>query len=218
MAYKIAIVDDRPQNRISLSEKINYSGEVEVVMQARNGNDFLEQLKKLTLNEHPQLVLMDIDMPGMNGIEAVRNCHNLYENIKYIMLTVFDDDDKLFDAIQAGADGYLLKEERVDVIVNAIKEVIEKQGAPMSPSIARKALNLLTRNKKEEHQGVETTLTDREMDILKGLVKGLDYKKIADELFLSPYTVRTHITHIYDKLHVSSKIQAVKLAMKNKWV
>ncbi len=218
--YKIAIVDDKSQNRLSLAEKINYSGEIEIVFMARNGNDFLDQLKELPPAKHPQLVLMDIDMPEMNGIEAVRNAHNLYENIKYIMLTVFDDDDKLFDAIQAGANGYLLKEERVDRIVNAIKEVIEKQGAPMSPTIARKALNLLMNNKKDsaEAGAVDTTLSDREMDILKGLVRGLDYKKIAEELFISPFTVRTHITNIYEKLHVSSKVQAVKLAIKNKWV
>ncbi len=218
MAYKIAVVDDKSQNRLSLSEKINYSGEVEILFMARNGKDFLDQLKALPHNKHPQLVLMDIDMPEMNGIEAVRNCHNIYPDIKYIMLTVFDDDDKLFDAIQAGADGYLLKEERVDTIVNAIKEVIEKQGAPMSPSIARKALNLLTNNKKEQGDISQTVLSDREMEILKALVKGLDYKKIADELFISPYTVRTHITNIYEKLHVRSKIQAVNLAIKNKWV
>jgi DNA-binding NarL/FixJ family response regulator len=218
MGYRIAIVDDKAQNRISLSEKINFSGEVEIVFMARNGRDFLEQLKKIPQNKHPQLVLMDIDMPEMNGIEAVRAGHNLYGDIKYIMLTVFDDDDKLFDAIQAGADGYLLKEERVDNIVNAIKEVIEKQGAPMSPSIARKAFNLLTRQKEDSGQEVSTTLSDREMEILKGMVKGLDYKKIAEELFLSPHTVRTHISNIYEKLHVTSKAQAVILAVKNKWV
>ena len=216
MVYRIAIVDDISQNRISLSEKINYSGEVDVVMMARNGKDFLTQLKAMPNDKHPQLVLMDIDMPEMNGIETVRAAHNLYSDIKYIMLTVFDDDDKLFDAIQAGADGYLLKEERVDTIVNAIKEVIEKQGAPMSPSIARKALTLLSGTKREE-KDVQTNLTDREMEILKGLVKGYDYKKIADELFISPYTVRTHISNIYEKLHVRSKVQAVKIAIKNNW-
>jgi DNA-binding NarL/FixJ family response regulator len=218
MAYRIAIVDDKSQNRISLSEKINYSGEVEVVLMARNGDDFLEQLKRMPAICHPQLILMDIDMPEMNGIEAVRNCRNLYADIKYIMLTVFDDDDKLFDAIQAGADGYLLKEERIDVIINAIREVIEKQGAPMSPSIARKALNLLSENTSRGQKTAQTTLSDREMDILKRLVKGYDYKKIAEELFISPFTVRTHISNIYEKLHVSSKIQAVNLAVKNKWV
>jgi DNA-binding NarL/FixJ family response regulator len=163
-------------------------------------------------------VLMDIDMPGMNGIDAVRNSHNIYENIKYIMLTVFDDDDKLFDAIQAGADGYLLKEEKIDVIVNAVKEVMEKGGAPMSPSIARKTLNLLTGNKIPLVNVAQTTLTTREMDILKGLVKGLDYRKLADELFISPHTVRTHISNIYEKLHINSKAQAVSLAIKNKWI
>jgi DNA-binding NarL/FixJ family response regulator len=216
MVYRIAIVDDKSQNRVSLSEKITYSGEIDIVFMAVNGEDCLKQLKKLPADQHPQLILMDIDMPVMNGIEAVRACHNLYEDIKYVMLTVFDDDDKLFDAIQAGADGYLLKEERVDTVVEAIKEVIEKQGAPMSPSIARKALNLLSGAKKDQ-KDVQTTLSEREMDILNGLVKGHDYKKIATELFISPHTVRTHISNIYDKLHVTSKVQAVKLALKNKW-
>jgi DNA-binding NarL/FixJ family response regulator len=217
MAYRIAIVDDISQNRASLSEKINYSGEVEIVFMARNGKDFLEQLKALPQNKHPQLVLMDIDMPEMNGIEAVRHSHSIYENIKYIMLTVFDDDDKLFAAIQAGADGYLLKEERIDTILHAIKEVMDMQGAPMSPSIARRALNLLSGVKKEG-SAVQTSLSDREMEILKCIVKGLDYKKIAEELFISPHTVRKHISNIYEKLHVSSNVQAVKMAIKNNWV
>ncbi|RYZ50617.1 MAG: response regulator transcription factor [Sphingobacteriales bacterium] len=218
MVYKVAIVDDKAQNRLSLSEKINYSGEVEIVLMAKHGKDFLEQLKKIPSAQHPHVVLMDIDMPEMNGIEAVRHAHSLYPHIKYIMLTVFDDDDKLFDAIQAGADGYLLKEEKVDELLNAIKEVIEKQGAPMSPSIARKALNLLTSQKRESSSEVASALSDREMEILKGLVDGLDFRKIAEKLFLSPYTVRTHIGNIYEKLHVSSKVQAVKLAIKNKWI
>src|SRR4051812_48538023 len=125
MGYRIGIVDDKSQNRVSLSERINFSGEMEIVLVARNGIDFLDQLKKLPQSKHPELVLMDIDMPEMNGIETVRVSHNLYDHIKFIMLTVFDDDDKLFDAIQAGADGYLLKEERLDAIVNAINEVME---------------------------------------------------------------------------------------------
>lgn len=216
MAYRIAIVDDKSQNRISLSEKINYSGEVEIVCMAKNGKDFLEQLQAIPIDKHPQLTLMDIDMPVMNGIEAVRNCSALYPNIKYIMLTVFDDDDKLFDAIQAGADGYLLKEESIETILNAIREAIEMQGAPMSPTIARKTLNLLSG--KKEKTSVQSDLSEREMEILKALVRGDDYKKIAADLFISPHTVRTHISNIYEKLHVTSKVQAVKMAINNKWV
>jgi DNA-binding NarL/FixJ family response regulator len=218
MAYRIAIVDDKKQNLVSLSEKIVYSGEMEIVFMARNGKDCLDQLKKLPREKHPQLILMDIDMPEMNGIETVSVAHALYGHISYVMLTVFDDDNKLFDAIRAGADGYLLKEEKVDVIVNAIKEVIEKQGAPMSPSIARKALNLLTNLDKDRSPEASLVLSEREMDVLRGLVDGLHYKKIAEELYISPYTVRAHITRIYEKLHVSSKAQAIKIALSNKWV
>ncbi len=216
MRYRIAIVDDKSQNRISLSEKITYSGEVEIVFMARNGADCLTQLKALPPTQHPQLIFMDIDMPVMGGIEAVRACHTLYKDIRYVMLTVFDDDDKLFEAIRAGADGYLLKEEKIGTIINAMREVIEQQGAPMSTTIARKALNLLAADRKET-KDIATNLSDRELEILQGLVNGYDYKKIAANLFISPFTVRTHITNIYEKLQVSSKVQAVKMAIKNKW-
>jgi DNA-binding NarL/FixJ family response regulator len=220
MPYRIAIVDDRPQNLVSLSEKIVFSGEVNVLFTAQNGSEFMDKLKTLSPSELPQVVLMDIDMPVMNGIETVRNSKTLYSDIRFIMLTVFDDDDKLFEAIQAGADGYLLKEERVDVILQSIREVIDREGAPMSPRIARKALKLLTSAPApvSAEEKIETTLSDREMDILKELVNGLDYKQIAEKLFISPHTVRKHISNIYEKLHVTSKTQAVKLALKNRWV
>ncbi len=220
MPYRIAIVDDRPQNIISLSEKIVFSGEVNILFTAQNGSEFMEKLKALEPDRLPQVVLMDIDMPVMNGIEAVRNSHAIYDNIRFIMLTVFDDDDKIFEAIQAGADGYLLKEERVDVILESIREVIDQEGAPMSPRIARKALKLLTAYAAPQapEKQIDSTLSDREMDILKELVNGLEYKQIAEKLFISPHTVRKHISNIYDKLHVTSKTQVVKLALKNKWV
>lgn len=219
MRYRIAIVDDRLQNITSLSEKIDFSGEVEIVFTAHNGKEFLEQLKNLAPEKRPQVVLMDIDMPVMDGIEAVRNGHILYDNVKYIMLTVFDDDDKLFEAIQAGADGYLLKEERVDVILASIREVVDEEGAPMSPRIARKALRMLTTAPapKAKEPEVASSLSEREMEILKELVNGLDFRQIGDKLFISPNTVRKHIANIYEKLHVNSKSQVVKLALKNKW-
>jgi len=212
----IAIVDDKQPNRVSLNEKITYDTSISVAFMAANGEDFLEQMK--TSTPKPDVVLMDIDMPIMNGIEAVNIATELYPDTHFIMLTVFDDDEKIFDAIKAGAIGYLLKDETVDRIIMAVKEIMEFGGSPMSPRIARKALQLLVQGKVEPKQQEETVLSERELDILKGLVQGLDYKSVAEKLFISPHTVRTHITNIYKKLHVSSKTQAVMLAVKNKWV
>lgn len=211
----IVIVDDKQPNRVSLSEKITYANDVVVDFMAANGEDFLDQMKLAKIK--PNVVLMDIDMPVMNGIKAVNTATELYPNTQFIMLTVFDDDEKIFDAIKAGAIGYLLKDESIDKIVTSIKEVIEFGGSPMSPRIARKALQLLMQGKVEEKKNEDTILSEREKEILKGLVQGLDYKGVADKLFISPHTVRTHITNIYKKLHVSSKTQAVMLAVKNKW-
>lgn len=220
MSYRLALVDDKPHILSSLGRGLTESGKVEIMFTANNGAGFLDQLKTLPENKHPQVVLMDIDMPVMNGIDAVRNCSNLYPNIQYIMLTVFDDDDKLFDALTAGAHGYLLKEESADAIFRAIEEVVEKKGAPMSPRIARKTLQLLISDTKKNipDNGLSKSgLTEREIEILKNMVSGLDYRQIGEKLFISPNTVRNHISKIYDKLHISSKTQAVNLAIKNKW-
>ena len=220
MTYRIAIVEDMPRALIALTQELSRFSEIEIVFSAQNGQHYLAQLKELPLERHPQAVLMDIDMPVMNGIDAVRQSSLLYAHIHYIMLTISDEDDKLFNAIQAGAHGYLLKEEPAPVIVNAIKEVIEKQGAPMSPRIARKTLKLLSRPAGQEEKTADpaSILSERETEILKGMVDGLDYRQIAQNLFISPHTVRNHISKIYEKLHISSKAQAVKLAIKNKWV
>ncbi len=220
MSYQIAIVDDSRQQLQSLKEKLNYAGEITILFTASNGADYLDQLKKWDRSNLPLVVLMDIDMPVMDGIEAVRNATTIYDSIAYIMLTVFDDDEKLFSAIQAGASGYLLKEDGIGSLIESIKEVIEKEGAPMSPSIARKALKLLTTANINTSpiEKATNTLSEREMEILKGLVDGLDFRQIAAELFISSNTVRKHISNIYTKLHVTSKVQAVKIAMKNKWV
>ncbi|MCU0441695.1 MAG: response regulator transcription factor [Bacteroidia bacterium] len=212
---RIAIVDDKQPNRVSLQEKLSFLKDIDVAFLAANGEDFLNKIK--AEKQLVDVVLMDIDMPIMNGIEAVNIAASLYPETKFLMLTVFDDDDKIFEAIKAGAIGYLLKDENVDKIVDALWQIVEFGGSPMSPRIARKALQLLMNAKVEAKQKEETVLSAREMDILKGLVEGLDYKGVADKLFISPHTVRTHITKIYQKLHVSSKTQAVMLAVKNKW-
>lgn len=211
----IAIVDDKQPNRVSLSEKLSMINGIKVLFLAANGVDFLDRMKADPIK--PDIVLMDIDMPIMNGIEAVHIGTELYPNTKFIMLTVFDDDDKIFEAIKAGAIGYLLKDENITRIVEAVSQVMEFGGSPMSPRIARKALQLLMNAKVEPKHTEDSVLSAREMDILKGLVEGLDYKGVADKLFISPHTVRTHITKIYQKLHVSSKTQAVMVAVKNKW-
>ena len=212
---RIAIVDDKQPNRVSLQEKLSFLKDIEVAFTAANGEDFLQQIK--VQKQDIDVVLMDIDMPIMNGIEAVNTGSSLYPQTKFLMLTVFDDDDKIFEAIKAGAIGYLLKDENVDKIIEALWQIVEYGGSPMSPRIARKALNLLMGSNLNKSTKEATVLSSREMDILKGLVEGLDYKGVAEKLFISPYTVRTHITKIYQKLHVSSKTQAVMLAVKNKW-
>ncbi len=213
---RIAIVDDKQPNRLSLAEKLESKADITVLFTAINGLHFLEEMKSRV--EHPDVILMDIDMPEMDGVEAVRAGVQLYGSAKFIMLTVFDDDNKVFEAIQAGAIGYLLKDEKTEIIEDAIRQVIEYGGSPMSPRIARKALNLLMNAKVELPKKKDSVLSDREMEILKGLVDGLDYRAVAEKLFISPLTVRTHITNIYRKLHVTSKTQAVKLAIKNRWV
>jgi DNA-binding NarL/FixJ family response regulator len=223
MKIPVAIVDDKSQNRISLAERINYSDDIKVVLTAKDGNDFLEQMKFLPEISYPSVVLMDIEMPGMNGIEAVRNGKQLYPALNFLMLTVFDDDDKIFEAIKAGATGYLLKDEKVTVIIECIQQLTESGGAPMSPHIARKALNLLMKASLPEKEDgkIETTdqiLSTREMEVMKLMVDGYDYKAVAEKLFLSSHTVRKHIANIYTKLHITSKAQAIKIATKNKWI
>lgn len=223
MSFKIAIVDDKPQNRILLSEQLRFSKVIEVIFMSKNGIDFMEKMKALESNNFPQVVLMDIEMPEMDGIETVANAHAIYPEVKFLMLTVFDDDEKIFEAIKAGANGYLLKDEKINVIEDYVQQIVEVGGVPMSPSIARKAMNMLMRTKQSNTEpssaenSPEHELSEREIEVLKLLVNGYDYKVIAQKLFLSTHTVRKHIANIYDKLHVSSKAQAINLAHQKKW-
>jgi DNA-binding NarL/FixJ family response regulator len=221
MKIPIAIVDDSSQNRLSLAERINCSDEIEVSFTAGNGNDFLEHMKVLSFSELPQVVLMDIEMPDMNGIETVRFGKTLYPQVRFLMLTVYDDDDKIFEAIKAGASGYLLKDEKVAKIIEWVQQVAEFEGAPMSPIIARKAITMLAqtsehgREVKKQYITSQTKLSERETEILRLLVEGYDYRATAEKLFLSSHTVRKHIANIYHKLHVTSKAKAINAAIKN---
>ena len=161
---------------------------------------------------------MDIEMRKMNGIEATRQIKAMFPNVKIIILSVFEQDDKIFDAIKAGADGYLLKDERPQKIIEAIKNAIEGRMA-MSPLVAMKTLDFLrkTPESKQLKTPQDYKLTPRETEILEHLSKGKSYKKIAAELFIAPHTVRSHIENIYKKLEVRSKVAASNVALKNKW-
>lgn len=218
---KIAIVDDKQSNRVILAEKLAETKKFEVLFTAINGEDFLEKIKQQS-NSLPNVVLMDLEMPVMDGIDTIANGSALYGNIKFIVLTVFDEDEKIFRAIRAGACGYLLKEESADTIAEAITMAIEIGGVPMSPSVARKTLSLLsnaTLNKKNTTPSLITfNLSDREKDILNLLVQGKEYKEIAYDLQISPFTVRNHTTKIYSKLHVNSKAEAISLAYKQRLI
>lgn len=220
MTY-IAIVDDKKALRSALEERLSVFENYKVLFTAENGKDFLEKMVEARRVIEPDVVLMDIDMPIMNGIEAVEKGKERYPNSKFLMLTIFDEDDKIFNAIKAGADGYLLKDEPVEKIKEAINNLLQDEGAPMSPSIARRALNLLMNAKLDQKEGDlksrnEFNLTDREAETLKLLVDGLEYKEIAQRMEVSPNTIRNHIANIYKKLHVTSKAQAIRVFLNNK--
>lgn len=215
---KIAIVDDKRIMRVERSREISVSNQIKVLFTAQNGQEFLEIMKESSKSkdELPEIVLMDIDMPEKNGIDTVRDAKAIYPNVEFLMLTVFDDDEKIFEAVKAGASGYLLKDESSASIITFIQQVKEFRTVPMSPAIARKALRLLCANSSiEKSPSITTDLTPREIDVLKGLVNGLDYKEIAEQLFVSPNTVRNQISSIYQKLHVTCKVDAVKVALKS---
>lgn len=222
MTIRIAIVDDKSINRDTVKKKLHAYTELELVLEAGNGKDFLEQIKELPENKKPHVVLMDLDMPVMDGIETIRFSSSIYPQIKFIVLTVFEDTERIFEAIKAGANGYLLKDDKAVNIVDAITNVYEYNGVPMSPSIARKAMELMLGNTpkvgKQDPSADDLGLTVREIEILKELSSGASYNVIGEKLFISPLTVRKHVTNLYEKLHVSSRAQIINLAHKNKLI
>ncbi len=218
----IALAEDNAINRNTFLQKINLLEGYSLLFVAKNGNECLEELKGLPLHLLPQIIFMDLEMPELDGIQTITIAKSLYPQIHFIVLTIFDDDEKIFDAIKAGASGYLLKHESASILEDAMVNVLEYQGAPMSPAIARKALQLLSRTTADFESKAESSLppaiTEREREILQQMVNGWDAKRIASALGLSVLTVRKHIANIYEKLHVNSKAQIISLAHRNNWV
>lgn len=217
MANKIlvGIVDDNAELVNQLKENIVATGNIEICLTAANGKEALDKLAFIP--KMPEVILMDIEMPVMNGIEAT-SIITKETDIKVLILTTFDNDEKVFEAIKAGAAGYLLKDSKAFRIVTAIEDVL-LGGAPMSPQIASKTLELLRSKTTEVHkkQPKDYNLSDRETAILKQLVQGLSYQQIANILFISHGTVRKHVENIYEKLHIHSKVEAVITANKHRW-
>jgi len=216
MNVKIAIADDNSFLIKTVKEKLSFFSDLDVKFIGNNGSDLLSKLDE---NHNIDLILMDIEMPVLDGIETTHIVKQKYPHIKIIMLTVFDNDENIFNAIKAGADGYLLKEINAKDLHDGIIDTING-GAAMNPSIALKTLKLL-RNPidiESQDEQEEIKLTTREIEVLEQLSKGLSYNLIADNLILSNGTVRKHVENIYRKLQVHNKLEAVQKAKKNKLI
>ncbi|WP_396151415.1 response regulator [Flavobacterium sp.] len=216
MNIKLAIIDDNSFLIKAIREKLSFFEDIVIKFTALNG---AELLTKLDENHNLDVLLMDIEMPVLNGIEATAIVKQKYPHIKVIMLTAFDNDENIFNAIKAGADGYLLKEVNPTDLHQGIIETLNG-GAAMNPSIALKTLKLLRNpidfDAKTEEE--EIKLSTREIEVLEQLSKGLNYNQIADNLILSPSTVRKHIENIYTKLQVHNKLEAIQKAKSNKLI
>jgi DNA-binding NarL/FixJ family response regulator len=208
MSIRVAIFEDNRNLRDGLFQLINGSREFVCVGAFANCNSILEKIEEA----RPDVVLMDIEMPGLSGIEAVKILKGKYPEIKILMETIFEDNDKIFESVCNGAEGYILKNTSPVQILSAIKEIFEG-GAPMTPSIASKVLKMF---KSQSSRSIKDNfnLTEREKEILKCLVEGMSYKLIAGHCFISLDTVSGHIKNIYKKLQVHSKSEAVAKAIK----
>ena len=205
MSISIAIVEDLDVVRNGLKDFISLSTDFLVVGSYKSGEEALQKLPETK----PDIVIMDINLPGMNGIECIRQVKDKSPGTQFMMFTVYENDDKVFEALKAGASGYLLKNTGLLHIAESVKELHEG-GSPMSANIARKMVNLFRDNDKKNP--FLDLLSNREKEILQLLAKGLLYKEIAEQLGITTGTVRIHIHKIYEKLHVQNRTEAINKA------
>jgi DNA-binding NarL/FixJ family response regulator len=198
---KVAIVEDNEIIRKAVTMFVKHTPDFECVGVFENSEDALLSLPQIC----PDVVLMDIGLPGINGIECVRRLKSLCDKTQFLMITVFEDDDNIFEALKAGATGYLIKKTPPAEIVSSIKE-LHAGGSPMSGAIARRVISQFQTPAKSESMNM---LSEREQQILNLLSKGFRYKEIGDQLNISFSTVRTHIHNIYEKLQVQSRTEAL---------
>jgi len=211
MATGILLYDDNESLRVSMEALISEQPDFELLAAFSNAETVVTDI----LEMKPDVILMDIDMPVINGVEAVKKIRKTNPTLPIIMLTVFDDNENIFNAICAGASGYILKRYATEEIPAAIRDVLTG-GAPMTGTVARKVLQMVPQAKNQEQE--KSNLTKKETEILQLLVNGFSYKMIAAELKLSIDTVRFHIKKIYDKLHVHSATEAVSRALKDRLI
>ncbi|RZL66613.1 MAG: response regulator transcription factor [Pedobacter sp.] len=202
MAITVLIFEDNQNLRFSIETMLEWNADFKLLKAMPDANTVEETLK----NYQPDVILMDIDIPGTNGINALKKIRATNQTVNVIMLTVFDDETNIFDAICAGANGYILKK-NFDQIPAAIMDVMAG-GAPMTSSIAKKVLSFIPKKHEDRKQTLEL-LTARETEILEHVVKGFSYKMIASELDISVETIRSHIKKIYKKLQVNSATEAI---------
>ena len=202
----VIVVEDRTRIRETIVDLINETDGLRCAGSYGSCEALLERLA----DEVPDVILMDIGLPGMSGIDGVKAVKARFPDVDILMHTVFDDDEKIFQSILAGASGYVLKNAEADELIRAIREI--RVGAPMRASIARRMLAMM--RGKEAKPTDALNLTPRELEILQWLVEGLSYKKIAEKLFISPLTVHSHLTKVYETLQVHSKSAAVSKALK----
>lgn len=202
MSISIAIVEDEKNYNNALKKVIDYQDDMKVVAQFFDGKSAFEDLAAY----QPNVVMMDIQLQDMLGIDVISKVKNELPNTQFIMCTSFEDDDKVFNSLKAGALGYLVKGESMDKILTSIRDVYNG-GAPMSFTIARKVLNHFERKPNLQEDLEE--LTKRETEIVELLSEGLLYKEIADKIFISIDTVKKHVGNIYRKLHVNNKVEAI---------
>lgn len=206
---KVMLYEDNPQLREGLTMLIDGSDGFTVLASYKNCDNVTDEVAAWS----PDVILMDIDMPGTNGIEGLKKIRAVNSNVKILMLTVFDDNKNVFDAIRNGANGYVLKKTPPAKLLEYIQEAASG-GAPMTASIATQVLKMFSQITPSQNE--DYNLSDREKQVLQLLVDGYSYKMIASEMFISIDTVRSHIKKIYEKLHVNSKSEAVAKAFKDK--